>query len=322
MRSPWQTKVGVALGGGAARGLAHIGVLRALVREGVPIDVIVGTSMGSVIGGAYAATQDIALVEAQVREFLGSDEFSKHRIKFLRETKRQRGGLLYSVANLIRRGIVYGVSTMRPSFLSAEEFARQMEAVLPDVRIEDLPLPYAAVCLDLEAAQEVVLCHGRLREAVAASSAIPGILPPVRMNGRLLVDGGWVDKVPVLPTYRLGADFVIAVDISTEIEDTEKYDRGLDVMIRANAIRDNVLVRFLTRLADVVLEPAIKRVHWADFSAIDRCIQAGDDAASAAMPRIKETLRHERWRSVLLPRLPKRIAEFYLASKAVRFCVE
>ncbi|MDX1387639.1 MAG: patatin-like phospholipase family protein, partial [Acidobacteriota bacterium] len=158
MRAPWKRlKVGVALGGGAARGLAHIGVLRALLREGIPVDVLAGTSMGSVIGGAYAAIGDIAVVENRVREFVQSDAFKKNRISFLKETKQERGGLLYSVANLIRRGIVYGVSTVRSSFMSAEEFAKSMAAVLPDIEMSELKIPFAAVALDLEAAEEVVL---------------------------------------------------------------------------------------------------------------------------------------------------------------------
>ena len=320
MRPPWRVKVGVALGGGAARGLAHIGVLRALVREEIAIDVIVGTSMGSVIGGAYAATGDIDTIEKQVREFVASEEFRKNRLSFLKETKHRRGRLLYSVANLIRRGIVYGVSTMRGSFMSAERFAAQIQTVLPDIPIQNTKIPFGAVALDLDAGEEIVLCRGRLRRAVAASSAIPGILAPVRLNGRVLVDGGWVDKVPVLPAYRLGAEFVIAVDISAEISDTQNYTSGMDVMIRANAIRENTLVSLLTRLSDVVIEPAVKNVHWADFGAIDRCIEAGDVAATAAVSHIREMLRHERWRSVFRPSSSRRLAEFYLASK--KLCVE
>jgi NTE family protein len=322
MRPPWRVKVGVALGGGAARGLAHIGVLRALVREEIPIDVVVGTSMGSVIGGAYAATGDITAIEKRVREFVASEEFRKNRLSFLKETKHRRGRLLYSVGNLIRRGIVYGVSTMRGSFMSAERFAAQIQAVLPDIPVEETRVRFGAVALDLEAGREVVLCHGRLRRAVAASSAIPGILPPVRLNGRVLVDGGWVDKVPVLPAYRLGAEFVIAVDISADIQDAARYTNGLDVMIRANSIRDTTLVRYLTRMADVVVEPAVKSIHWADFAAIDTAIEAGDVAATAAVPHIREMLRHERWRSVFRPSTSRRLAELHLSSETQTFHIE
>ena len=129
-------RVGLALGGGAARGLAHLGVLRVLVREQVPIDLVVGTSMGSVIGGAWAATRQIDQLESQIRRFLESEDFRKLKFSFLKESKQQRGGLLYSVSNLVRRGIVYGTSTLRGSFISAENFARSLGSVLPDVPIE------------------------------------------------------------------------------------------------------------------------------------------------------------------------------------------
>jgi NTE family protein len=142
------------------------------------------------------------------------------------------------------------------------------------------------------------------------------------MNGRVLVDGGWVDKVPVLPAFRLGAEFVIAVYISAEIDDTDDYTRGVDVMIRANAIRDATLVTYLTRLADLVVEPPVKQVHWADFGAIDRCITAGDRAMTEAIPQLQEMLRHERWRAVFRPRASRRMAEYYLSSDAVKFRIE
>ena len=315
-------KVGVALGGGAARGLAHVGVLRALLREGIPVDLVTGTSMGAIVGGAYAATADIALVEAGVRRVLSSEEFRRNRLSFLRETKRRRGGLLFSVTNLVRRGIVYGASTMRQSFLSAQEFAHSMEAILPDVNIEDLPVPFAAVALDLKAGEEVVLHRGNLRHAAEASSAIPGILPPVRHGGRVMVDGGWVDKVPVLPAFRLGADVVLAVDISGDLEDTRDYTRGIDVFIRANAIKDAFLVAFHRSLADVVIEPAVGRVHWADFGAVDHCITAGDDAVMRALPAIRDALRSEKWRSVVRPLVGRRLAELYLASEDLRVRME
>lgn len=322
MLPPWRLKVGLALGGGAARGLAHIGVLRALVREGIPIDIITGTSMGAVVGGAYAATRDIVEIERSFRGLLTSDEFQKMRMSFLRETKATRGSLLYSVTNLVRRGIVYGVSTMRPSFVSAEKFARSLGRILPDVEVSTTPIRFAASAVDLETAEEVVLCHGRLREVAAASAAIPGILPPRRLHGRLLIDGGWVDKIPVLPAFRLGADIVIAVDISADLEDPKRYLRGVDVVLRANTIKDIVMTELHRRLADIVIEPAVKKIHWADFEAVNFCIEAGDAAASNAVPKIRELLRQERFRSIVRAPFGKRMAERYLASADLRFSME
>ena len=323
MHPPWRLKIGLALGGGAARGMAHVGVLRAFAREEIPVDFIVGTSMGAVIGGAFAATGDIQGIEDAVRTTLTSEDFQRTRMAFLRETRRNRGGgLLHSVSRLVRQGIVYGVTTMRPSFVSAEEFAGSMEHILPDVRIEDLPVRFGAVALDLEAGEEVLLCSGNLRDVCAASSAIPGILPPRNVKGRLLIDGGWVDKVPVLPTFRMGADVVIAVDISAELDGRRDYTRGIEVMLRANMIKDATLTAFQKRIADVLIEPAVRRIHWADFEAFDFCIAAGDLAASEAIPKIREFLHLERWRSLLRPSAGRRLADLYLSSPDLRFCVE
>jgi len=322
MRNPLRPQIGLALGGGAARGLAHVGVLRAFDRARLQVDLITGTSMGAIIGGAYAAKPEIGWLESKVREVLGSEEFRKNRLSFLRETKSRRGGLFFSVANLVRKGIFFGVSNMRPSFLSAEEFASSMAQILPDTEIESLKIPFGAVCLDLEAAEEVLLRRGNLRRAAAASSAIPGILPPVRVNGRLLIDGGWVDKIPVLPAYRMGADMVIAVDITADLQDARDYSKGVDIMVRANAIKDAMLVDMLRRMADVVIKPAVKKVHWADFGAYHRCIEAGDAAATEMIPRIRELLRHERLFSLVRPRAGKRMAELHMQQAEMELSVE
>lgn len=320
--SRFKLKVGLALGGGAARGLAHLGVLQVLVREKIPIDILVGTSMGAIIGGAYAADLDVGGLEQRMRDVLSSAEFQKNKLNFLRETKKQRGGLLFSVANLVRKGIFYGVSTLRPSFLSAEEFAGSIEAVIPQVDIEHMPIRFGAVALDIESGQEVVLSSGDLRTAARASSAIPGILPPVKINGRTLIDGGWVDKVPVLPAFKMGADIVIAVDITARLHESREYTRGVDIMVRANAIKDSTFVGYLKRIADVVIEPQTKHIHWADFGAYERCITAGAEAAESAVTSIRHILRHERVFSVLRPGPGKRMAEAHLQSGDFELCFE
>lgn len=322
MSVPWRMQVGLALGGGAARGVAHVGVLRALEREGIPIDLIAGTSMGAIVGGAYAATRDVVYLETRIRELLSSERFQTSRLSFLKETRRRRGGLLYSVTNLIKRGIVYGVSNWKPSFLSAEQFASDIESVVPDVRIEEAKIPFGAIALDLEEGAEIVLTHGSLRRAAAASGAIPGVLPPVCIGGRVLIDGGWIDKVPVLPAYRLGADVVIAVDISADVYDTRDYRKGIEVLLRANAIKDAALVGITRTIADVVVEPEVRDIHWADFGHYDRCIAAGDAAATAAIPRIRDAIRRARIRSWVRPSLGKRLAERHLESDNMNFSVE
>lgn len=313
MRAPWRPlRVGLALGGGAARGLAHVGVLRVFEQEKIPVDVLTGTSMGAILGGAWAALGDVDALDRRVREVLESEEFRKNRLNFLKETRERKGGLLFSMTNLVKKGIFYGVSTLRPSFLSAEEFARSLEAILPDVAIDELPLAFGAVALDIDAAREVVLTEGSLRRAAKASSAIPGILPPVSLDRHVLIDGGWVDKVPVLPAYRMGADVVIAVDITAGLAEEPDFSRGVDIMVRANAIKDTTLVGHLKTFADVIIEPDVKSIHWADFGAWPRCIEAGEEAGRAALPRIRELLRRERFLSILRPGNGARLAREFM----------
>jgi NTE family protein len=322
MRNRFKLNVGLALGGGAARGLAHVGVLRALQRNQVPVDIIVGTSMGAIIGGAFAAIGDAGQVEQKVREVLTSEQFRKNRLQFLKETKHQRGGMFFSVANLVRRGIFFGVSNLRPSFLSAEEFAHSFDAMIPEADIEQLGITFGAVALDIQSAEEIVLRTGNLRQAAEASSAIPGILPPVTINGRSLIDGGWVDKIPVLPAFHLGADLVIAVDITADLQDSAEYRRGVDIMVRANAIKDAMLVDHSRRIADVVVDPDVGDVHWADFGAFERCIEAGDEAVSAVIPRIREMMRTERFLSIVRPASGRKLAELHLEATHRPFTVE
>jgi NTE family protein len=297
-----------------------VGVLRALEREGIHVDVLVGTSIGAILGGAYLAIGDVDVLERRVREVLSSEEFRKNGLSFLKETRREHGGLFFSFAELVRRGIFFGVSNLRQSFISAEQIARSLAAVIPDVTIEDLDRPFAAVALDLATAEEVILRGGGLRQAAAASAAIPGVLPPVDVDGRLLIDGGWVDKIPVVPAFKLGADLVVAVDIAADIDAAREYRRGASVMVRANALKDAALSGISRRMADLLIEPAVKDVHWADFGAYERCIMAGDAAATEAVPGIRELLRRERWLSLLRAPAGKRLANLYLRRADKEFC--
>jgi len=322
MRGRLKLKVGLALAGGAARGMAHIGVLRAFEREKLSVDIVSGTSMGAIIGGAYFALGEAAALEERVRKMLASEEFRDSKLSFLQESRDRRRGLFFSMANFVRKGVLFGVSNLRPGFISAEAFAGNLATIIPDVAIEELPVPFCAVTLDINSAEEVLLRHGSLRRAATASSAIPGIIPPVAVDGRVLIDGGWVDKIPVLPAFMLGADVVIAVDITAELEDTKEYDRGVDIMIRANAIKDAALIENSRRTADILIEPAVKDVHWADFTAFERCIQAGDEAASRKIPEIKKILRRERWLGLLRRGKGRKLADMQLRAALRRFYME
>ena len=195
---PDDMKIGLALGSGGARGSAHTGVLNVLDREGIPITVVSGSSIGALVGAAHAVGLPVKQVE---REWLVTDAHRLFR-SFLPTFPRA------------------GLS-------SGTELTKILADVLGEVQIEDLPIPYAAVACDIDTGETVVLREGSLVEAVRASTAIPGIFHPVRRGDRLLIDGGLVDPVPVRTCRELGADFVIAVDITPRPVPTTQRGRNV-----------------------------------------------------------------------------------------------
>ncbi len=305
-------KIGLALGGGAARGLAHIGVLKALEENQIPVDLIVGTSIGALVGGVYATTRNAAATEERFRDFIFSKQFKRARFDFLKESRQARPGLLYNFVSLVKKGIFYSFSMAKTSWISAEHFEHNINSVLDDVRIQDTAIPFAAVAIDINRGEEVVLREGSLRTAVSASSAVPGLLPPVPLDGRLLIDGGWTCKVPVLPALRLGASVVIGVDVSKEIEDTSGFRSGLNIMVRANALKADALKTMQCRFADVLIEPDVDHVHWADFSAIVECIALGEAAVRRKLTEIKRQIKLARFSSLLGYSRSRRLARAYM----------
>ncbi len=305
-------KVGLALGGGAARGLAHIGVLKVLEECEIPIDLIVGTSVGALVGGVYATTRSAAATEKRFRDFIFSKQFKRAKFDFLKESRQSSPRLLDSFVSLIKKGIFYSFSMAKTSWISAEHFEHNINGILDDVRMDQTKIPFAAVATDINRGEEVVLREGLLRHVVSASSAVPGLLPPVRVDGRLLIDGGWISKVPVLPALRLGASMVIGVDVSKEIEDTSAYRSGLNIMVRANAVKAEALKEMQCRFADVLVEPDVGHVHWADFSALVECITLGEEAARSMVGEIRHKMKRCRWSALLGTSRSRRLARAYM----------
>ena len=304
--------MGLALGGGAARGLAHLGVLKALEQNRIPVDLIVGTSVGALIGGVYATTRSAVATEKRFRDFIFSREFKRARFDFLKESREARRGVMRRVVTLLKKGIFYSFSMAKTSWVSAEYFEHNINALLDDVSIEETAIPFCAVAADILHGQEVLLRSGRLRRAVSASSAVPGLLPPVPIDGHVLIDGGWVAQVPVIPALHAGADLVIAVDVSKDLEDLAAAGTGLNIMVRAAAIRAESQRDMQCRLADVLIEPRVGQVHWADFSAVDECMACGEEATRARLDDIRHALRIARWPSFVGFSRARRLARAYL----------
>ena len=287
-------RVGIALGGGGARGLAHLGVLRMLERERIPIDLIAGTSIGALVAGVYVLSPQSDYAIERFRRYLESQEFKKTDLEFLHahdfEESARNEGIFRRFASFIKKGIFYSQSLMKRSPISEEDFARNINSLLDDVDIQQTKIPLAVIALDLHRAEEVVIRKGSLRKAVSASCAIPGILPPVRMDNRELVDGGWIDRVPVRPLRAMRADMVIAVDVARQLEEVEDLATGLGIVLRTNEISRLALSQWQLEEADVVISPEMSTLHWSDFGRMDECLSAGEKAAQEKLDEIKKAV--------------------------------
>ncbi len=285
-------RVGLALGGGAARGLAHLGVLKVLEEEGIAIGAIAGTSMGALVGGMYALEPDAKVVRDKILGVLFSKDFLRVKVEYMKALREVKESSFFrTFTSYVRRTVFHNVVLNRQSFLPSDRYARYLSAFVGDRIIEETLIPFAAVATDIRLGDEVVITRGAMKTAIGASCAIPGILPPVTMNGLLLIDGGWVDQVPVGPVSALGADVVIAVEIGAESEDTDGLLRnGLEMVLRANAITRTALCRLQLSRADFVIRPATESIVWADFKRAEEAIAHGEAAARAAMPVIRATL--------------------------------
>jgi NTE family protein len=257
-------KIALVLGGGAARGFAHVGVIRALEQEKIPIDLIVGTSVGSLIGAIYA--YDMNSMELEWTAF----------------TLEKDSLFDYGLMNAFT-----GMGAAKGDKL--EDFVKSK---VPVVNIENLKIPFAAVATDLNRGTRVILDKGSVARAVRASSAIPGVFPPVDHQGKMLVDGGVIDNVPVAVAREKGADIVIAVDISEQVINFN-ITNVMDVMLQSITIMGAENAKTKRKDADVVISPKIGDVGMQDFTQKKRCLLAGIEATHKMMPDIKAKI--EEW---------------------------
>ncbi len=257
-------KIALVLGGGAARGFAHVGVIRVLEQEKIPIDMIVGTSVGSLIGAIYASDMN---------------SFDLEWTAFSLEKDH-----IFDYAFL---STFTGMGPVKGDKL--EEFVKSKVKTL---NIEDLKLPFAAVATDLNRGTRVVLDRGPVARAVRASSSIPGVFNPVDYQGKLLMDGGVIDNIPISVARERGADIVIAVDISENVANFN-ITNLVDVVLQSVNIMFNENVKYKRKDADVLITPAVGSVTMLDFTQKKQCMQAGIEATQRAVPEIRKKI--EEW---------------------------
>lgn len=286
-------KLGLALAGGGAKAAASIGVLKVLDREGIPIAAIAGTSMGSGVAGLYAAGYSPDEIE---QIFLANDwndifTDTPARAFLTQEQKEARSRHLLEFT--ISRGRYVPPSGLSAgqkltNLLAAKTLAASLEAGMD---FDKLKVPFRAVATDIETGNTVVLGHGLLHEAIRASSAIPLVFQPVEIEGRLLVDGGLVNNLPVDVVKSMGADVVIAVDSSSKLEKKERLESFVEIMSQSLSLQVRRESERQASLADLVITPDTSNYLFTSFPSMHEIIKKGEEAATAALPRIRELMR-------------------------------
>ncbi|HOF05667.1 MAG TPA: patatin-like phospholipase family protein [Syntrophales bacterium] len=314
-------RVGLALGGGGIRGLSHIGVLKVLEQEGIDIDLIVGTSAGALIGGAYAGGQSPREIQTRLEAYLRSPEFDATALKSigLAVSPEQQGRLRKAESLFMKRYYMIR-SFFRPSLLPAGEFHSLINFFLPEMDIRQTRIPFRAVTTDLITGRQVVLSEGNLRTAVLASCAVPGAVEPVPSGERLLADGGITSLVPVHATREAGADIVIAVTVDRDLTSTGNMETAQEIFYRAGEITASRLGAVELEDADVIIRPEVGDLHWMDFRRSGDLIRVGEEATRRALEEIYTVLPLQRRLSRLAGpflAMGKRLKRSFLRAAAV-----
>jgi NTE family protein len=256
-RPPRPPRIGLALGGGAARGFAHIGVIQVLEEAGIKVDLVAGTSAGSLVAALYAAGRNGT---ALAKQAMAMDESAITDWAFP------------------GRGLIRG-----------EALARYVREQVGHRPIEQLPLPLGIVATDLDNGAPMLFQRGDVGAAVRASSAVPAVFQPVKIGAREYVDGGLVSPVPVRFARQMGAELVIAVDISSPPDGNATSD-AFKLLLQTFAIMGRSINQFELKDADLVIRPRLAGVSSADFTARQRAIDSGREAALAALPALRARL--------------------------------
>ncbi|MBP3040261.1 patatin-like phospholipase family protein [Bacillaceae bacterium Marseille-Q3522] len=250
-------KIGLALGSGGARGFAHLGVLKVLEDEGIPIDFIAGSSMGSMVAVFYGTGTDIKL--------------------------------LYQLAKTFKRKYYLDFTVPKMGFISGKRIKELIRIFTQGKRLEDLVIPVRVVATNLKTGEKVIFDKGAIADAVRASIAIPGLFVPEKWNGQLLVDGGVIDRVPVSVVKEMGADIIIAVDVArvkTNAEITSIYD----VIMQSLDILQMELVENREDASDIMIRPHVEMFSARAFTNIEEIIARGEEEARKHIMKIKQLI--------------------------------
>ncbi|MCF7805565.1 MAG: patatin-like phospholipase family protein [Candidatus Marinimicrobia bacterium] len=294
------TRIGLALGGGGARGFAHIGVLQVLHEAGYAIDTIAGTSMGAVVGAMYAETLDPYEVENRFLEFLESDAYEHTGIPRINAKEEQDASFWDQITSEIRGRLAVNLARSRKSLIKSERLKNAINTLLNIEDFSECQIPITILATDILNGEDVPISTGDLRQAVEASSSIPGFIAPIDYDGHLLSDGGISCPVPIKYARQSTDRVVIGVAVPPPIRSGTGLDNAIEIMTRAEQITSHYYSISQMNDADVKIYPDAEMIQWNDFTRMPEVVAAGRKAAEAALPVLESVLwqRKPWWRRI------------------------
>ena len=277
-------KIGLALGGGGARGACHIGVLKSLERRGIIPDIISGTSAGSMIGAMYASQASAAIVEEKYTEHVNGEDFKDLGFRYIPNNEKD-DSVFSQVFKQMKNQYILMVSSTRKSLVKNERLAKAANNLFESNQFDDLKIPLIVTATDLISGKPMLYKAGNVVDAVVKSSSIPGFVEPTYIDNRMLLDGGIVFPTPVPPLVGK-CDFIIAVNISKAFNASEEPDNIFEITNRARDISTLHLNSYLLKQSDFVISPEHEDVHWSAFDRTEEFIENGYNAAESEMEQL------------------------------------
>ncbi|MEE8341838.1 MAG: patatin-like phospholipase family protein [Candidatus Neomarinimicrobiota bacterium] len=288
-----KVKIGLALGGGGARGVAHIGVLKVLHNNGIIPDIIGGTSAGALVGAMYAATQDPDWINKRFKEFLTSDEYKSMGIDRL-QSDQSPESVIGQVTKFVQDRLVFAMALTRNSIIKKDRLKKAFEYLLPVKTFEELKIPLDVYATDLQTGETICYSSGNLIDAVTQSGSIPGFVEPTEKNGKLIVDAGVSAPLPVRE-LKDKAGFIIGVDISrgAPAKPMNKVNI-IEIITRADRITLQHYTDMLANESDFTIRPDVLGLHWSAFNKYDTLMENGYKAAEDNITELKRSIKYRK----------------------------
>ncbi len=286
----FKPRIGLALGGGGVRAFAHVGLLKELEANRIPIHMLSGISMGSIIAAIYALGVPVEKIEKKLLEFAGSKELLSLE-RFSTDSEIDEKKLVFQkFVRILKNLYLWNVRGARKWLVKFDKIIPFVESLIGNKTFADTKIPFICVACDLSTGEEVIINKGKLIDAVLASSALPGVFPPVKMAGKLLVDAGILGSIPTWVFDKKDIDFVLAANVGGNIYHKE-FNTGLDILFQADLITSNKLDQEVLKYADFVIDPAVHDILWSEFSQAGFCVEQGKIAARQNIRFLKSVIR-------------------------------